>query len=82
LPVDLRRILPAGEADGNLSVIVYQDKTGRRFTEYKFVSSSGLTMKSRNLAFIAESLRQNTNSRAEFVILPQIGVQFSLIVPV
>jgi hypothetical protein len=59
MPIDPAAILPGGQVNGNLSVIVYQDANGRRYSEYKLTKSSGAFVASRNLAFIAKKMHPN-----------------------
>jgi hypothetical protein len=74
--IDPQKILPSAKNAGNLTIIVYQNSNGRRYTEYKLVTNTGLTLKSRNLAFIARKMNSMKGSRAEFNLFPQIAYAF------
>ncbi|MEW6712070.1 MAG: hypothetical protein AB1403_19770, partial [Candidatus Riflebacteria bacterium] len=77
LPISPYRILPGSKATGNLFVIVYQDKNGRRYTSYKLVALSGMTIQSRNLAFIARAMDTNKKGFFNLDILPRLSYAFA-----
>ncbi len=75
-PISPERILPGGKATGELYVIVYQDKSGTRYTSYRLVSSSGMAIQSSNLAFIARALDPEKRGTTYVHILPRLTFAF------
>jgi hypothetical protein len=77
LQISPGQILPGCKTVDNFSVIVYQNKNGRRYTSYKLIAASGMTIRSRNLAFIARTMDSNKKGFLHLGILPKLSYAFA-----
>jgi hypothetical protein len=77
LQISPGQILPGCKTVDNFSVIVYQNKNGRRYTSYKLITASGMTIRSRNLAFIARTMDSNKKGFLYLGILPKLSYAFA-----
>ncbi|MEW6710136.1 MAG: hypothetical protein AB1403_09975 [Candidatus Riflebacteria bacterium] len=77
IPVDPAVILPGGKINGNLSVIVYHDPSGTRYTEYKLTKPSGGSVSSRNLSYIVRKMNPARQIKDDnLIIYPRIRHAF------
>ncbi|MFZ5952456.1 MAG: hypothetical protein ACOYXC_17275 [Candidatus Rifleibacteriota bacterium] len=77
ISVDPSVVLPGCKIAANLSVVIYQDSEGRRYSEYKLTSPTGSFVSSRNPAFIARRMNSNDTMRNDrLTVLPRISHAF------
>ena len=69
LKIDPKKILPGQKGNGDLSVIIYKDKNGNIYTEYKLKTSSGQIIKSRNLAFVKRKFTSTQKNEEDYIII-------------
>lgn len=77
IDLPLEKFLPGVKALGQLTVVVYQNAAGTRFTEYRFTTATGQTIISQNLAFIARKISAGRDSTDELSISPQTRYAFA-----
>jgi len=77
IDLSLEKILPGVKAFGQLTVVVYQNAAGTRFTEYRFKTATGQTITSQNLAFIARKITAGRDDIDKLSFSPQTHYAFA-----
>lgn len=77
IDLPLEKILPGVKALGQLTVVVYQNAAGTRFTEYRFKTATGQTIASQNLAFIARKITAGRDDIDKLSFSPQTHYAFA-----
>lgn len=73
----LNKVLPVCSSSAQLSVMVFQSKTGQIFTEYRLKSETGRVFTSQNLAFIGRQIISGGNRENELTISPNTTHAFA-----
>lgn len=77
IDLPLEKILPGIKTLGQLTVVVYQNAAGTRFTEYGFKTATGQTITSQNLAFIARKITAGRDDIDKLSFSPQTHYAFA-----